>query len=144
MPVLSKPEGYHTVTPFLLVKDTAKLIEFCQRAFGAIELFRMQSPDGIVMHAEIKIGDSILMLSDPGAQYKPMPCWLYLYVDDTDATYKQAIEAGAQSFAPPADQFYGDRNASVVDPFGNHWGIATHIEDVSPEEISIRAANLHK
>jgi PhnB protein len=139
MAVTPIPEGYHTVTPYLVVQGVAKLIDFLKRAFDAQELMRMPRPDGTILHAEVKIGDSIVMMGEATGEHKPMPGSIYLYVADTDATYKRALQAGASSTMEPADQFYGDRNAGVVDPVGNHWWIATHIEDVPPEELARRA-----
>jgi PhnB protein len=138
MAVTPIPEGYHTVTPYLVVQGVAKLIDFLKRAFDAQELMRMPRPDGTILHAEVKIGDSIVMMGEATGEHKPMP-GSNLYVADTDATYKRALQAGASSTMEPADQFYGDRNAGVVDPVGNHWWIATHIEDVPPEELARRA-----
>ena len=137
------PEGYHTVTPYLMVEGSAKLLDFVRQAFGAKETFRSARPDGTIMHAEVRIGDSIVMMGDP-REGKPMPGMIHLYVDDTDATYQRALEAGATSIREPEDQFYGDRSAGVEDPVGNHWWLATHIEDVSPEEITRRAQALAK
>jgi uncharacterized glyoxalase superfamily protein PhnB len=137
--VKPKPEGFHTVTPYLIVEGVAGLIDFLKQAFGAEEIERMASPDGGIAHAEVRIGDSIIMMGEPRDEWKPMPGSIYLYVDDTDAAYKRALEAGATSLMEPADQFYGDRNGGVKDPSGNHWWIATHIEDVAPEEMARRA-----
>jgi uncharacterized glyoxalase superfamily protein PhnB len=134
------PDGYHSVTPYLAVEGAEKLVEFAKRAFDAEVHECMRRPDGTIHHAEIKIGDSIVMLADAFGPWKPRPSTLYLYVLDTDATYQRAIQAGATSMMEPADQFYGDRNAGVQDPSGNYWWIATHIEDVSPEELKRRAA----
>lgn len=134
MAVKPIPEGYHTLTPYLTVAGAAKLIDFLKAAFGAAETFR-SNRNGGVGHAELRIGDSMLMLSEARDQWKPMPSVLYLYVEDTDATYKKALAAGATSLMEPADQFYGDRNAGVQDLCGNQWWIATHIKDVSPEEM---------
>jgi PhnB protein len=140
MAVKPIPEGYRSVTPYLVVQGTATLIDFLKQAFDAQELMRMPAPDGSIMHAEVRIGDSTLMMGDARGQMKPMPSTLYLYVHDADATYKRALQAGATSTMEPADQFYGDRSAGVVDPVGNHWWIATHIEDVPPDELAERAA----
>lgn len=139
MSVKAIPEGFHSVTPYLLVKDGAKLIEFVERAFGAEQVERLEDPDGTVRHAQVKIGDSFVMLGTP--QGEPMPSSLYLYVPDCDAVYAQALAAGATSIMEPADQFYGDRGAGVTDPCGNLWWIGTHIEDVSHEELQRRAAD---
>ncbi len=144
----SMPTGYHSVTPYIMVKDAAKAIDFYKRAFGAEELERMPGPDGTgVMHAEIKIGDSRMMLSDefPG-QGPSSPeslggttCQMFLYVPDVDAAYKKAVEAGATPGMEPADMFWGDRYGKLSDPFGHQWGMATHKEDVSPQEMQKRA-----
>jgi uncharacterized glyoxalase superfamily protein PhnB len=134
------PEGLHTITPYLVVEGVPKLIEFLKQAFGAQELFRMARPDGGVMHAEMKIGDSIIMMGTPMGEAKAKPCSLYLYVEDVDAVYQRAIQAGGTSVGEPKNQFYGDRCGGVTDPCGNYWGIGTHIEDVSHEEIEKRFA----
>lgn len=118
----------------------AGLIDFLKQAFEAKETERHSRPDGTIMHAEVKIGDSVIMMGEPMGDFKPMPGSIYLYVKDTDATYRKAIQAGAVSIMEPADQFYGDRSAGVKDPLGNFWWIATHIEDVPPEELARRAA----
>jgi len=137
--VKSIPDGYHTVTPYLLVQGAEKLIDFVKNAFDAKETFRMSMPDVAIGHAEVKLGDSVIMLSEAqGGEYKPMPTGIYLYVEDCDATYRRALEAGATSIMQPTDQFYGDRSANIKDQFGNHWYIATHIEDLSKEELSKR------
>lgn len=145
------PEGYGTVTAALVVPDSAKAIDFYGRAFGATELFRMQCPEsGRVVHAEIRIGSSIVMLSDEQPEEKtrsPLalggsPVSLHLYVEDVDAVFAKALRAGAKQQAPVADMFWGDRYGRLVDPFGHGWGIATHKEDLSPDEIGRRAAEL--
>ena len=133
------PQGYHSVTPYLVVREVPKLLDFLKHAFNAQEIMRMPQPDGTIMHAEVRIGDSAIMMGEAQGEHKPMPGSIYLYVNDTDATYKRALEAGATSQMEPADQFYGDRHASVVDPVGNRWFIATHIEDVPPDELARRA-----
>ena len=142
------PEGYHTATPYLIVRDAARAIEFYKKAFGAKELMRMADPSGKIGHAEIKIGDSPIMLADevPGMGYRSpeslggSPVSILLYVEDVDAVFNQAVAAGAKVQRPVADQFYGDRTGGVTDPFGHVWYVATHIEDVSPEEMRKRAA----
>lgn len=139
MAVKPIPEGHHSVTPYLVVPGVAKLIDFLKRAFEAKEIHRTTRPDGTIMHAEVRIGDSMVMMGEARGEWKPMPGAIYLYVNDTDATYKRALRAGATSVMEPADQFYGDRNAGVKDPVGNHWWIATHKEDVPPEELAKRA-----
>ena len=140
MSVKPIPEGYHTVTPYLVVPGIARLIDFLKQAFGAVEIHRMQRPDGAVGHAEVKIGDSSVMMGEPMAKWQPMPATIYLYVEDADAVYHRALAAGATSVSEPADQFYGDRHAGIKDPCGNLWWVATHIEDVSPEELARRSA----
>lgn len=142
------PEGYHTLTPYLIVRGTAHAIEFYKRAFGAIEIGRMPGPDGFsIMHAEIKIGDSHVMLTDENPQWnvKSPPAFggtsvsLHMYVEDADKAYQQAIDAGATAKMPPADMFWGDRFGKLIDPFGHEWSIATHKEDVPPAEMAQRA-----
>ncbi len=140
MAVKKIPEGYSTVTPYLVVGDAAKLLDFVKAAFDAKELMRFAEPNGRISHAEVMIGDSHLMMGSspaPGSETKAM---LHLYVDDCDAWYKRAIAAGAKSEREPADQFYGDRTGGVRDPFGNFWYMATHIEDVSEAEMKRRMA----
>ena len=145
------PEGHHTVTPYLIVRGGAKALEFYAKAFGAQELVRVDMPGGGLGHAEIKIGDSILMLADehPETGYKApqsyggTPVSICLYVEDVDALVKQAVDAGAKLVRPVEDQFYGDRSGTIVDPFGHVWTIATHMEDVTPEEVAKRAAEMH-
>lgn len=140
MAVKPIPDNYHTVTPYLVVPGAAKVIDFLKQTFDAKEVVRMAGPGGAVMHAEIKVGDSIVMMGEPMGPQPPMPAQLYVYVKDVDAVYKKALAAGAATVCEPADQFYGDRNCTVKDPGGNHCGIATHIEDVSPEEMKKRMA----
>jgi PhnB protein len=138
------PEEYHTVTPFLLVKDAGKQIDFLIRAFNATEKERHNSPDGKVMHAEVRIGDSIIMLGEATEKWQPMSSMFYLYVADVDSVYKQAVNAGGKSLREPTNEFYGDRSAGVADEAGNQWWIATPVEDVSPEEMKRREAELAK
>lgn len=133
------PEGYHSVTPILMVDDAAKLIDFLKTAFGAREKERFTDPAGRIAHAEVTIGDSIVQLSDASGEWKPIQVPLLLYVSDTDATYQRALRAGATSVREPADQFYGDRTGGVKDAFGNTWWIATHTEDVTSKELQQRA-----
>jgi PhnB protein len=147
MAVKAVPEGYHTVTPYLAVDDAARAIEYYQKAFGAKERVRMPTPDGRIGHAELEIGDSLVMLSDPFPQASTKPpktlggtsANVFLYVEDVDAVVKQAVDAGATITMAVADQFWGDRFGTVTDPFGHSWSIATHVEDVPPEEIAERA-----
>ncbi len=130
------PEGYHTVTPYLLVQGAEKLIDFMKNAFDAKETERYLMPDDSIGHAEVRIGDSVIMVADAqGDEYKPMAAGIHLYVEDCDLTYKRAIGAGATSVREPQDQFYGDRSAGVNDQFGNKWCVATHKENLSKEEI---------
>jgi PhnB protein len=139
-PVRPVPEGFHTVTSYLIVEGAARLIEFLQRAFGAEELHRAPGPDGTVLHAQLRIGDSMIELSDARDPWPARPGTLHLYVEDADALYRRALQAGATSLYEPSDKFYGDREAGVVDPSGNHWFLATHREDVSQEEMERRMA----
>jgi PhnB protein len=138
------PEGYHTVTPYLVVDDAAKELEFLKNAFGAVERGRSTRPDGSVAHAEVQIGDSRIMVGGAIDQYKAMPCCIYLYLEECDAVYHRAIQAGAASITAPADQFYGDRNGAVKDFAGNQWYISTHVEDVPLDEMERRAAAKYK
>ncbi|MGA3209894.1 MAG: VOC family protein [Terriglobales bacterium] len=138
MAVKPIPDGYHTVTPYLTVTDVAKLIEFLQKVFGAEVKEKFMRPDGGIMHAEVKVGDSIIMMGQANENWKARPGTIYMYVPDTDAAYRRALDAGATSVMEPANQFYGDRNAGVSDSTGNYWWIATHVEDVSKEEMDRR------
>jgi len=138
MTVKPIPDGYHTVTPYLAVHGAAQLIDFLRQAFDAQERERHSMPDGSIMHAEVKIGDSVIMLSEAAGEWKPMPAMIHLYVNDCDAVYKKAIKAGATSVREPANQFYGDRSGGVRDACGNQWWISTHVEDVPPEEMQKR------
>ncbi len=132
------PEGSHSITPYLIVRGADRLIEFLKQTFGAEERERFLGPNGTIMHAEVKIGDSLVMLAEANERWPERPTNLYVYVPDTDAVYRRSLESGARSVMEPADQFYGDRNAGVTDPSGNTWWIATHVEDVSREEIERR------
>lgn len=140
MSVKTIPEGYHSVTPFLTIPGAAELIDFLKTAFNAREKERISMPDGSLAHAEVWIGDSIIMLGEPMGGCESMPGAFYLYMDDMDAAYKRALEAGATSTMEPSDQFWGDRLAAVKDRFGNIWNLATHVEDVSAEEMQRRMA----
>jgi PhnB protein len=141
------PAGYHTATPYLTLNDCARAIDFYKRAFRAQETVRMEGPHGKIGHAEIKIGDSMIMLSDemPGGGTRTpqslggTTCSVFLYVPDIDTTYKQAVEAGAKSDMPPKDMFWGDRFAKLTDPFGHSWALGMHVEDVAPEEMKKRS-----
>ncbi|MCA9120328.1 MAG: VOC family protein [Planctomycetaceae bacterium] len=152
MSVKAQPDGYHSVTPYLITHDAAAAIEFYKKAFGATELMRLPGPGGKVMHAEIKIGDSPVMLADEfpemGAKsakaFGGSPLHLMIYTEDCDAIFAQAIAAGATEKKPMTDQFYGDRSGAVEDPFGHSWTIASHTEDLSPEEIDRRFQEMMK
>jgi PhnB protein len=147
MAVKPIPDGYHTVTPYLAVDDAAEAIEYYEKAFGATERVRIEAPGGKIGHAELEIGDSLVMLSDALPQFSTRPpnelggtsVSVFMYVEDVDAVVKQAIDAGATVTMEIADQFWGDRFGSVQDPFGHLWSIATHVEDVPPEEMAERA-----
>ncbi len=141
------PEGHHTVTPYLTLKNTGAAIDFYKKAFGAEELFRMPGPDGkSVMHAEMMIGNSVIMLGEECPDMgivSPLalnnsPVTIHLYVEDVDAAHKRAVGAGAESMMPPTNMFWGDRFAKVKDPFGHRWSIATHVEDVPPDQMMDR------
>jgi PhnB protein len=141
------PEGYHTITPYLEVDDAEAAIDFYGRAFGAKERTRMQGPDGKIAHAELEIGDSVVMLSDPFPQFVTRnpkelggtSVGVFMYVENVDEVFQRAIDAGATSSMDPQDQFWGDRYGSVTDPYGHAWQIATHVEDVPPAEMAERA-----
>ena len=147
MPVKPIPDGYPSLTPYLIVADGAGAVEFCKRVFGAVERLRLVTPGGKIGHAELEVGDSVVMLADEHpphdawapAHFGGSPVMLHLYVEDVDAVAARAISAGATLKRPVENQFYGDRSGSFTDPFGHIWHVATHIEDVSPEEIDRRA-----
>ena len=150
MAVSPVPPGYSSVTPYLMLRDAAKAIDFYERAFGAIELFRLNGPDGKIGHAEIKIGNAPVMLAD-GMESHPDPLTLggsavsfMVYVPDVDAAFARAVAAGATVKRPVADQFYGDRTGTLADPFGHVWSLGTHVEDVPPEEIDRRFKEMAK
>jgi PhnB protein len=141
------PSGYHSLTPYLVVNDASRAIDFYKQAFGAKETVRMGGPGGKIGHAELKIGDSMLMLSDemPGSGNRSpqslggSPVSVFMYVENVDSVFDQAVKAGAKADKPPEDMFWGDRFGHLTDPFGHLWAIATHIEDVAPEEMRKRA-----
>jgi len=147
MPVNPIPEGYHSVTPYLIIRGAADAIEFYKKAFGATELFRFPGPDGKIGHAELQVGNSRIMLADeyPDMGYNGpqtlggSPIALMVYLADVDAVFNRAVEAGATVKEPLQDKFYGDRIGTVIDPFGHRWHLATHQEDVSMEEMERRA-----
>ena len=142
MAVKPIPEGYRTVTPYLIVDGAAKCLEFVGQAFGAEERFRMDGPGGSIGHAEVTIGDSVVMMADTPGEGEPTPGNIHLYVEDCDATYRRALDAGGESLREPTDQFYGDRTAGVRDATGNQWWLSTHVEDVAHEEIVRRAKEM--
>ncbi len=151
MAVKPIPEGYHSVTPYLIVKDASRAIEYYKKAFGATEIMRFPGPNNTVMHAEIQIGDSRLMLADEGQneyrspqQLGGTPVSLMIYVNDVDKVFNQAVSAGAKQSRPVQDQFYGDRSGNLIDPFGHVWTVATHKEDVSEQEMQRRMQALPK
>lgn len=146
------PQGYHHITPYLITKGAAAAMDFYKDVFGATEIMRMPQPDGRIGHAEMKMGDSVIMLADEHPEMDIVspatlgnsPVGILLYVDDADATFNKAVSRGAKVNKPLADQFYGDRSGTVIDPFGHKWTIATHVEDVSPQEMERRMAALKK
>ncbi len=152
MAVKPIPEGYHSVTPYLVLDDAAKAIDYYAKAFGATELMRMNGPEGKIGHAEIKIGNSVVMLADENPAWNAKsaralggsPVSLMVYVEDCDAAFKRAVAAGAQEVKPVQDQFYGDRSGTLTDPFGLMWTISTHKEDIEPDEMTRRAEEYMK
>jgi PhnB protein len=152
MAVKAKPDGYHSITPYLIVRGGAAAIDYYKAAFGAEETVRMPGPGGTIGHAEIRIGDSVVMLADepPDQQWRSpqslggSPVGLLLYVEDVDARFNQALAAGGKVIKPLANQFYGDRSGTLADPFGHQWTLATHVEDVSPEEMKRRMDEMMK
>jgi PhnB protein len=152
MTVKAQPDGYHSITPYLVTHDGAAAIEFYKKAFGATELMRLPGPGGKLMHAEIKIGDSPIMLADEfpemgirsAKSFGGSPVSIMIYTEDVDSMFAQAIAAGGIEKKPLADQFYGDRSGTIEDPFGHSWTIASHTEDVSPEEINRRFQEMVK
>lgn len=142
MTVNPVPEGYHTVTPYLFVRGIESLIGFLKKVFNAEEIELMRRPDGSIMHAEVKIGDSVVMMGEASESASPMPAMLYLYLEDIDRVYQQALVAGATSLQEPLNEFYGDRTAAFVDASGNQWWLAMKVEDVSKEEMQRRTDSL--
>ncbi len=140
------PEGYHSITPGLTCKDAARAMDFYKQIFGATEIMRMLGPDGRVMHGELRIGDSVIFVSDefPGMSCAPTPgatnpVYIFLYTGNVDATFNRAVAAGAKVEMPLMDQFWGDRYGKITDPFGHQWGLAQHVEDVAPAEMKRRS-----
>jgi len=152
MAVKPIPEGYRSVTPYLIVKGAVRAIDFYKQAFGATEIMRFPGPNNTIVHAEIKIGDSVVMLSDSpvGGEFRDpqalggSPIGLMIYVPEVDKTFKNAVSLGAKQSRPVVDQFYGDRSGTLVDPFGHVWTVATHVEDVSPQQMQERMAAMQK
>lgn len=142
------PDGYPRVTPYLIVNGAAAAIDFYKSVLGATERMRMAGPDGKLGHAELEIGDSVIMLADEHPEMNARgpktvggtPVFLHVYVEDADSVFERAVEAGAEPLQPVEDKFYGDRSGSFEDPFGHHWNVATHVEDIPPDEMSKRAA----
>jgi PhnB protein len=146
-PVRAIPEGYHSISPALTCKDAARAIEFYKSVFGATEIMRMPGPGGIIMHAELRIGDSVIFVNDeiPGMSVAPSgasinPVYLFLYTEDVDAVFNRAVAANCKVTMPVANQFWGDRYGKFNDPFGHSWGVATHVEDVATAEMERRQA----
>jgi len=139
MAVKPVPDGYHSLTPYLVVTGAARLVDFMKQAFGATEVHLMKMPNGDVVHGDLVIGDSHVMLGEASGPWPSQPTSIYLYLPDCDAVYAQALAAGGSSVQEPKTQFYGDRHGAVKDPCGNTWWIATHVEDVPPEELRRRA-----
>lgn len=138
------PEGYHTITPFLIADNAGELIKFIERAFEGKVKFTMKSDEGVIVHSEMFVGNSIIMISDSTEEFKPVKSLFHLYVENADSVFKKAIEAGAESIREPENQFYGDRSGGVKDKWGNQWWISTHIEDVSDEEMKRREEEFRK
>lgn len=142
------PDGYHNLTPYLFVRSAARAIDFYKSVFGATEIMRMPGPDGRTMHAELRLGDSVIMLADenpPAGMMSPQTVGgysvgMHLYIENVDEVIQKAVENGAKILRPVKNQFYGDRSGSVLDPFGHLWSVATHVEDVAPDEMRKRMA----
>ena len=144
MPVKPIPDGYHSVTPVIMVEGATRLTDFLKKVFDAKVLMSFPGPNNTIAHSEVLIGDSRLMIADANPMFPAQAGSFYIYVPDTDATYKRALAAGARNEREPKDQFYGDRNASVIDEFGNRWSVGTHVEDVSEEELERRMKAMPK
>jgi PhnB protein len=144
MAVKPIPEGYHTYSPYYVVEGATRFIDFLKKAFGAEEVVRMPAPGGKIGHAEVRIGNSMVMLADAGSEHPARQLNGMLYVNDVDSVFKSAVGAGAKSVRPPENMFYGDRMGGVTDGWGNFWWIGTHVEDVSPDEMKRRMAAQQK
>ncbi len=144
MTVKAIPEGQHSVTPYLVVAGAGKLVAFLEQAFGGKCVERIDGPNGAIAHAEVKIGDTIVMLGEANDRAQAYAATLYHYCPNVDETHRRAVAAGAKVLSEPIDMFYGDRSGAVIDPCGNHWHIATHIEDVAPEELGRRMQAMRK
>ena len=138
MAVKPVPEGYHSVTPYLTIPDVAKALEFVQRAFGATQVEAAPDANGVIRHADVMIGDSHVMFGQSSEKWEPRPGTLYMYTENVDELYRRAMDAGGTSLREPTNEFYGDRSAGVQDSQGNQWWMATHVEDVTPEEMERR------
>jgi PhnB protein len=145
-PVRAIPEGYHSITPAITCKDAARAIDFYKSVLGATEIMRMPGPGGVIMHAELRVGDSVIFVNDevPGMAVAPSgsslnPVYLFLYTADVDSVFNRAVAAGCQVTMPLDNMFWGDRYGKFNDPFGHSWGVATHVEDVAPEEMKRRS-----
>ena len=144
MPTNHIPDGYHSINPVVCIDGAQKFMDFLKGVFNAKDRMRMDGPGGKIMHAELQIGDSVIMVADPMPNWPARTNALYVYIEDVDAAYQRALKSGATSVREPENHFYGDRSANVIDPFGNSWGIATHIEDVEPAELERRAEAFKK
>ena len=137
-----QPDGYTTVSTYLVLDDIQSELDFVTKAFGAKEIERIEMPDGTLVHAEVRIGDTVVMMGPTKDEFGACSCMMYIYVEDTDSTYQNCLAAGAKSMMEPADQFYGDRNAGVKSPGGNLYWVATHFEDVSKEDLTKRSEKM--
>ncbi len=138
------PEGFHTVTPYLLVPDIPAIIDFLKKVFNAKETYRSTTPDGLVNHASVRIGNSMVMIGAARGKWQPETVTLYVYLEDMDSVYLRAVDGGAESLQEPKTQIYGDRTAALKDPAGNKWYIAAHVEDVRPDELQRRMVAAQK
>lgn len=143
MAVTPIPAGFHTITPYIVIPGVSTVLNFIAKAFDAQEIRRVSFPDGTIMNVEVRIGNSMLMFAEARGEYR-MPGSIYMYVPDTDAVFLKAVQAGGEALMEPADQFYGDRNAAIIDPCGNYWWIATRVKEVTDEELQKGAAERMK